>query len=539
MNGRPISESIALAMLLPALCGAEDLPDAEELEQQNAVIGEIVLEKSNVFDLSNPDEDNWLYRLANRWHIVTKDKVIRKQLLVESGSPYSTRLVAESGRILRQNSYFFDADVRPLRYENGIVDLAVTTRDVWTLGPDLSAARKGGENRSRIGIEEQNLLGRGQKIRVSHEENVDRRSNSMEFSDRHLGDNWLSLYVRLANNSDGDSRQVSLTRPFFSLDTRWSAGGFVLQDERRDTLYSLGEEAADYRREQDYFSAFGGWSKGLQNGWVRRWTAGIVHNEVQFDNAPSTLLPDATPANRKLIYPFVGLEILEDRYETSSNRDQIGKTEDFFLGTRLSASLGFASEEFSSDRDALVYTASANTSFGALDKRALLLSARTSGRVESGRTVNALTSFRARFYLTQSKKRLFFATISATSGNALDLDNLVRLGGATGLRGYPSRYQNGDSRAVISVEQRYFTDWYPFRLARIGGAIFVDTGRVWGSNPVGEQRFDWLTDVGFGLRFAPTRGSSGKMLHLDVAFPIDGDPSIDEVQILLESKVSF
>ena len=33
--------------------------------------------------------------------------------------------------------------------------------------------------------------------------------------------------------------------------------------------------------------------------------------------------------------------------------------------------------------------------------------------------------------------------------------------------------------------------------------------------------------------------SSGKMIHIDVAFPLDGDPSIDDVQFLLESKRSF
>jgi len=29
------------------------------------------------------------------------------------------------------------------------------------------------------------------------------------------------------------------------------------------------------------------------------------------------------------------------------------------------------------------------------------------------------------------------------------------------------------------------------------------------------------------------------MIHLDIAFPLDGDSSIDDVQILLESKRTF
>jgi len=129
--------------------------------------------------------------------------------------------------------------------------------------------------------------------------------------------------------------------------------------------------------------------------------------------------------------------------------------------------------------------------------------------------------------------------LSATAGHSLDLDNPVQLGGDTGLRGYPLRYQSGDSKMLVTLEQRYFTDWYPFRLVRIGGALFADAGRVWGSNTQGERRFDWLSNIGFGLRFKLTRGQADKIVHLDVAFPLDGDDSIDSVQVLLESKRGF
>jgi outer membrane protein assembly factor BamA len=153
--------------------------------------------------------------------------------------------------------------------------------------------------------------------------------------------------------------------------------------------------------------------------------------------------------------------------------------------------------------------------------------------------VNSQLSFDTRYYHKQSRKRLFFASLSGTVGHSLDIDNTVEIGGDNGLRGYPLRYQGGDSKLLLSLEQRYFTDWYPFRLVRIGGAIFADVGRVWGEDPVNGQRFDWLTDVGFGLRFAPTRSSAGKLIHLDIAFPLGGDDSIDSVQFLLESKRSF
>ena len=131
--------ALILLTLLPAAVLAEELPDGDTLEEDAAIVGEILLDKSSVFDLSNPEENNWLYRLANRWHVVTKDKVIRKQLLFETGDVYSVRRIHESERILRRNRYLFDASIEPVRYKDGFVDVAVRTRDVWTLSPEGSA----------------------------------------------------------------------------------------------------------------------------------------------------------------------------------------------------------------------------------------------------------------------------------------------------------------------------------------------------------------------------------------------------------------
>jgi len=328
-------------------------------------------------------------------------------------------------------------------------------------------------------------------------------------------------------------------RPFYALDSRWSAGVTLLENDKRDALYRSGDEAAEYRQDRDYLSVFGGWSKGLKNGWARRWAAGAVFDDNRFSVVPNPELPALLPANRKLVYPFISVDILKDDYQTSTNHDQMGKTEDFYLGSRLFASLGWASESFGADRDALIIAARASRGFGSLQKNALLLAASVAGRVESGHARNTGLTVSARYYQTQSAKRLFFMSLGLTAGYALDLDNPVQIGGNTGLRGYPLRYRSGDSKLLFTVEQRFFTDWYPFRLVRIGGAIFADTGRVWGNNHVGPERSGWLTDVGFGLRFAPTRSSARKMIHLDLAFPLDGDQSIDSVQILLESKRRF
>ena len=85
-----------------------------------------------------------LFRLANTLHIKTRPRVIRRQLLFKSGDRYVRRVVDETERILRTNSYFYDAWIQPVRYHDGKVDLKVTTKDVWTLNPGFNYSRSGG-----------------------------------------------------------------------------------------------------------------------------------------------------------------------------------------------------------------------------------------------------------------------------------------------------------------------------------------------------------------------------------------------------------
>ena len=349
-----------------------------------------------------------MYRLANRTHIVTRESVIRRQLLIEEDAPYSQRLVDESGRILRRNLYFFDAIVRPVAVDGNRVDVEVATRDIWTLLPDLSLSRSGGENRTKFGIEETNLLGRGQLVRLARIDNVDRTTTSLEFADNNITSRRWSLFGRLADNSDGRSNLLDIRRPFVALDTRWTAGMSALDDLRNTQLYRLGDEAAEFRHDRDYYTLFGGRSKGRVGRWIRRYTGGVVYDRNRFSAVPGSNLETAIPSDRTLAYPFVGIEILEDDFETGNNRNQIGRTEDFYLGTRFAASLGWSDDAYGADRDAAIFNASLSQGFGNFSSAAVLLNLAASGRRESGTTANALASLDARFYWHWADQRTFF-----------------------------------------------------------------------------------------------------------------------------------
>jgi len=508
--------------------------------QTGGMIGTISIFNESIFDLDDPEENKALYQLANKVHTTTQRNVIQQQLLFHEGDEFSARVIEESARILRSNRYIQDATIMAVRQENGVVDVSVHTTDVWTLMPKISLSRSGGENKTGIGIKEMNLLGTGLEVEALYKSDIDRDSKIIKIVDRHLGDSWYSLSTTYANSSDGHTVFVNLNKPFYSLDSNGAYGISLFDNKQIDYLYDRGEVRSQYYHQANSYEVFRGWSNGLSEGWTKRYTVGFAYDEHHFSaaengDAPLSIVPD----DRKFVYPFIGIELLQDKFEKAANLNQINRTEDRYLGTRISARLGAVRSTFGSDRDAWLINAAAQTGFGSAQKSSLILTTNLATRLESEGAQNFSFDVSARYYKRQSDRRLFYASLSGTFGYNLDVDNQVLLGGDNGLRGYPLRFQSGDKRALLTLEQRFFTDWYPFRLFHVGGAVFFDAGRAWGSSPVSDYDNDLLKDIGFGLRIGNSRSGLGRMTHIDLAFPLDGDHSIKSVQLLIATRKSF
>lgn len=518
---------------------AAGIPDDKTLEASGARIGQVQFRNLELFDIGGRDQDSSLFRLGNRLHIETRDATIANQLLFREGDPYSASAVAESARILRSRRYLRDASIRPIAYQDGFVDLEVTTQDVWSFNPGFSFGRKGGKNSTGFELEELNFLGSGTQLGIGFKSDADRDSKTVTFRDRQLGSSWWGLSAEYSDNSDGRLADFALIRPFYSLDSRWAAGVELHDDLRIDSRYDLGEKIDQYETRARVASAQWGFSNGLVDGWARRYSFGVAYEDHTFADAPGFDASLQLPENRKLVYPWIAAEWVQDRFATTRNRDQIDKTEDYSLGWTLRAQLGYASTIMDSDRNAFVLSGFASTGYEFTERQSLMLSADASGRLEEGSVADGIFGADARYYFRQSPRRLFFMALSATAGSNLDGDTQITLGGDTGLRGYPLRYQSGSGRWMFTAEQRMFSNWFPFQLFNVGGAVFFDMGKTFGRDPLASEPQGLLRDVGFGLRFGNGRSALGNVLHVDFAFPLDGDSSIRNMQILVETKARF
>jgi hypothetical protein len=517
----------------------EAFPSFDELEQAGAVIGEIRVETRDVFDLSDPHENKLLYRLANRLHVTSRPWLIRRMLLFKSGDYVSRRVMDETERVIRSSASVYDVSIRPIRYENGVVDLLVRTRDTWTLDPSVRLSRAGGVNTGGFSLKEGNLAGTGTAIAIERSKDVDRTGSHLKLGHDHLFDGWTRFSFDRASFSDGSSLSLSGGRPFYSLDARWAAEASYSRFERTDSLVRNGETVGEFGHRQHAYSASAGWSAGRDGRWTRRYSVGVSYAEDLYTQSAERPSPVPIPADRTLAGPFLRYESIEEDFLEVTNRERIQRPEYLAMGWHTLFQIGRSLASFGATEQPWQLSASTSKGFRVPGGGQLLASTSYSGLFGSTSGDVRTLSAGARYYRPQRGNFLLFATASVDTVTIASAADELLLGGGNGLRGYPLRYQSGTRRAMFSVEERYYTDWYPLRLFRVGWAVYYDLGRAWGGE-VPNATPGWISNVGFGLRFLAARASSGNVLHIDLAFPMHRtDPGLKARQFVVTTGSTF
>ncbi|MFL5520074.1 MAG: hypothetical protein ACJ8B6_04005 [Gemmatimonadales bacterium] len=526
----------------PAMGRAADSPAPStfrELEAVGATIGEIRIDARNIFDLDDPREDNWLFRLANTLHVRTRPQVIRRDLLFKPGERVSARLVEETERLLLSKSHYYDVHIVPTNYRDGVVDLDVITRDTWTINLNAKYSRSGGATSSKIGVMDTNLAGTALKVGLLQSSDPDRRGSEFEIDYGQAFDGHTQVAYQEGSYDDGFRKVGTVSRPFYALDARWAYGAMWETYDRVDSIYNAGETVSAYRHFSEGGEAYAGWSRGLIGGWTQRFSLGLHVRNDRYAPEPDEGAPAPFPVAHKVHGPFLLYEVLEDDFVRTRNRDQIARTEFAQMGLRSRVQVTRALQGWGSTLSAWLYSAEVSDGFafaGGHDLHATLTLER---RIDTRGEPLDHQGMLLRYFAPQGRRAAFYGSLALDRlGTAAAPDQLV-IGGDTGLRGYPLRYQHGERRALLTLEQRAYTDWYPFRLFRVGGAVFFDVGRAWQGVNQNALNPGWLSDAGVGLRLALDRTAFANVLHIDAAVPFNRAPGIKSVEIVVRSKLTF
>lgn len=483
-RGRAWASALAAALLLAAPARAQSRRRPWVYASSGPVVGVIHIERGDVFDPKAPGEDRWFFRLANRLHVVTREEVVRRELLFKPGELWDPLKALESERNLRANGSFRRVDLSPApQAPNGPVDVYVRTKDSWTTNPNLSFGTEGGKTFYSYGLEENNLLGYGKRVGFAHGQDGQDRSDSFVYGDPRFLGTRLRLSGSFADASDGESSALDLTRPFYSLESDDAVSASWKRSLGDGSIVRDGEDFSEFRVRQRQAEASFGRRLNAGRDLVHRYELGWYSEKRAYASDARTRGP--LPVDRELSGPTAGWSWVQPRYAKEAYIDRMEIVEDFNLGNELELRGGWMPTAAGSDRERWLWHLRQQQGVSFAPGRFALGQVVASGRAVGGRWENALLAVSGNlFWKTGEAERspvgahTVVAHAEGVGGRALDRDSQVMLGGDSGLRGYKNGSFVGAKALLFNLEDRFFFPGELLHVMRLGGVLFFDSGTV-------------------------------------------------------------
>ena len=498
---------IIFAMLISstinAICWADSAPPT---------IDTIVIDNRNIFSADSLAYNHWFFKLANRLHIKTRKYVISREILQNTGEPFSRELADETERNLRALPYLWDArvDYDPDENNNGI--MKVTTSDRWTLAGGPSFSRVAGQNIIELRAEESNLLGLGQYVLFDY---FHRQTEADYFQLSYLERRLLGTrnQFSISANSDPEIGQLDFTlqKPLYSLNSRFGYSFSYSKVKRRDDYYSTREKIAENR--------IGG--EVYEIGSIFRWgeshskvLTGLTYQYRHFNfsdfRGSGVIFPVDSAYN--CIFAQFGLQNIQ--YAKTSRIDNFRKIEDISLLTGGSLTSGWY---FDNSSRKLYQSISFSFNYSLYRNKSFLFLALNrkywyDGSIDFRK--QSLVSIK--YY----NNRVTWMTpiMYAIYQEDLRKDRLssLRLGENSGVRGYPKNYASGEKLFRVTEELRFFPG-IRILSVDIGAVQFVDLGQ---SIRHGESfsKDDFLWSIGGGIRIGTGKISNHDIIRMDLAY---------------------
>jgi len=532
VSGKRGEAAIFLAALLAIAWAAEGAASA------GARIGSVSIRQSSVFDEKIPGESKPPYTWANAVHILTREKIIRRELLAGPGDPYDEYLIEQSERNLRAYDFVKDARIRERR-RGDRVDLEVAVQDAWTTDIAPSFKRSGGRTGWSLFLRERNLGGHGRALSMGYSHGFERQGRSVVYSDPRVGGSRFSLGLEHTNFNDGFATVATVERPLYSLLTPYFLKASWRHFSLLHHVYELGQETALFQKETRQVEVLGGRSLAATNRRALRLALGFDGVGERFESS-GTVSSGTLPPERQRSLPKVLLRFTESDFVKEDYINQFERVEDFNLGLDLSVDLGYSSRRLGSTLDEWVaaLTASRGLRFG--PGRFCIFKGNAAFRRSQAGTRQALHSLAANYYHKGflAKRNTLVAHGEAAAGFLLDPESQLLLGGSNGLRGYKVFAFSGNRSILVNAESRFHIvdDW--LHLVSIGANVFWDAGFVWPAGaPIGPR--DLRHDAGMGVRFGFTRSATNPTLRLEWARALNANDLARRWVFTLSTSLAF
>jgi outer membrane protein assembly factor BamA len=485
---------------------------------------------------------NWL-------HVLSKEWIIRRELLLKEGDRYVQVLVDETARNMRsrmplQVSLVVIVPVKSR--EPGKVDLLVITKDIWSLRLSFDVAvTPGGIENLVIVPQETNFLGQHHTAQTRVQIRPETYTFGLGYKIPRFGYSWIGAAASASitlnkreGGPEGSSMGLSTGQALYSTRTDWAWDA--------DASYSVGvvrrysnarvfafdspltrgvRDNIPYQYKTRSFDTSAsltrsfGWA--LKNNFSFGFSASSADNET-FNLAAYNPVAAADftqrvlPTGETRVYPSFTWSTFTTNFLRTLDINTLALQEDFRLGHNVSATIYPVSRALGSTRDFIGVSAKAGYSVALGDGLAgasvSTFAENQDGLITDGSIGGSFGAVTPRFKLGRIAMNSSFSNRYKNYLNARSF-----IGGEDRLRGYPTAYFAGKDTVFFNLEYRSRS--IEILKAQIGGVLFFDAGDA----ADGFALLRAKQSTGFGLRMLFPQVNR-LVLRLDFAFPLKRGP---------------
>lgn len=516
-------------------------------------VAEIRIENGSVFDLEETEGSRfaWAFRLANRLHMDTSPRFVRRELLLGVGDCWDPLRVAESERLLREYRFIASAAVTGTRRPDGDWILEARTRDEWTTKAKATVRLDDGIRLERAAFVEENLAGRGIGVGVFLEERREQRDFGVFLETPQTFGTRLDTGLRVGQTRVGTLLEQALVYPFLGEVGRF---GFRQRYSRRDSYFPWsmgsdprGREVLVPMREDNREVTL-----ALRLGVPGNLTllgAGFSRESMAFPGYPGSVelatggnYDRTEPAPPELVERVDGQEQPRStsranfllgqrsiRYLPRRGLDSVRGIQDVPVGLDVGVALGrsLAFLQSGPGRVDDLFTRVGLFAGQASPSTVVNTALRLEGRHVYGggptgpgwRDVLAEVDLYLYGQPSWLPAHTLFLRVSGAGGWKVDTPFQLALGGRGGVRGFGDGAFPGGRRMLVTLEDRIRLRGPAREFLDTGVTLFVDAGAMApGDAPFGE-RSGLVASAGAGLRLGFPAGTGG-VVRLDLAFPL-------------------
>jgi hypothetical protein len=503
-------------------------------------------------------------KALNSLHTLSKEHVIRRELLLHEGDAYVQVLMDEVARNMRARMPFevsLVVLVPVVSSEPGKVDVLVITKDVWSLrlGFDI-AATAGGLEKLVIVPEETNVAGLHHTLLTRFEMWPASLTFGLGYAIPRFGDSWIGAsatgsvsYNRQQGQLEGSAVDISVGQPLYSTRTDWAwsseakyAVGVVRRYSNAEVFLFDSRTTPDRDRipfEYKSRSALGTVGVTRSFGWALKNDFGLSFNaaSASYDTfdlskynpiAAADFRARALPIGETRVYPMASFHSYKADYLRTLDIATLALQEDYQLGHDVLVSVYPVLSDLGSTRGLVGVSARAGYTVpmgdGLVRGSVTSVNEDASGTITDGSVGGSLGVVTPRIF--GWGRFVMNASFLNRYKNYLNAQSYV--GGSDRLRGYPTAFFFGKDTIFYNLEYR--SSSFEFLKTQIGGVAFFDAGDA-------AQGFDMLRakqSVGAGIRILFPQVNRN-VLRFDVAVPLRRGPFPETGSALPVDPVGF